>query len=84
MSLSRICDVCHQTITGQVYVELGARVLDPAEGVEQSELEAAHGDYCAMCLADGSALKDLVRALQHPLKMLKTLLGIEQKKKGKA
>jgi hypothetical protein len=63
--MARQCDGCKELIYQKAdeYVELSARVLDATEGDMQDSKAEAHRDYCDRCLADGTALRTLLAAI---------------------
>ena len=63
MSITRKCESCNQMIPQECYVELTVRILRTNEGDNQTTMEQTYGDYCDGCVANGSALEDLVAEL---------------------
>lgn len=64
MSITRKCDACEKVIQQKDYIELSAKILKTASGENQGFTEFSYGDFCAVCLASGEALKTLMKKLE--------------------
>ena len=62
---ARICDGCNQVIDqkNDEYLEIAVRVLDAAQDHTQDGKEQAYADFCDRCIANGVALKYLLKAV---------------------
>lgn len=67
------CDGCKRPIEGKYFIELGVRVLIASGEETQDAQEEWAGDYCAICLSNGEALRDMREALSTTHR---TLIGV--------
>lgn len=69
MSIIRQCDGCQKPINQEnnEFLEVIMRVLDVKEGIDQDDDGQTHGDFCDVCIGDGTAIRTLLKDLEWTL-----------------
>lgn len=68
MSITRLCDACNQPIKKAQHLELTARVVRTFDGETRDSSEQNYKDYCDGCIANGTALGDLLTGLRYKVR----------------